>query len=652
MLFKNRKSYILSFGVILALLGGVFGAGPTKASTDITSLTDLIGGAAQMNIQPQDFKSASYMPSDTPGTLDNTFDTDGKVTTDFSNNTDMSRSIVSQPNGKTVVIGYSYNGVNSDFALTRYNSNGALDTTFDSDGKVTTDFSNGDDAGMSVAIQSNGKIVVAGSTSNGFSSNHNFALARYNSNGSLDPSFDTDGKVITNFDSIYSNDHYGYSVAIQSDGKIIVAGLTGGSSVSYFALARYNTDGSLDTTFGTGGKVVIDFNGDGVSGGFVALQSDDKILLAGTRRYNNENDFALARYNSDGSLDTTFGSGGKVITDLGSADDYGNSIAFQPDGKIVVAGSSYDGGISYSVLARYNENGSLDTTFDSDGKVFSDFNGNSVHGNAVVIQPNGKTVVGGYSWGGLDEDFALERYNIDGSLDTTFGTDGRVTTVFGGVDQAFSVALQLDGKILIAGFTSTADSSFDFALARYLGDEIHYVKWNANGANNGTSWADAYTDLQSALSAATNGDEIWVAAGTYKPTTGTDRTLSFTLKNGVAIYGGFAGTETLLTQRDPAANVTVLSGAIGAAGIADNSYHVVTGGSTDNTAVLDGFTVTAGNANGSFPYDSGGGMYNENSSPTLNNLIFDNNFANLGGGMYNQYSEPSLTNIVLNENSG
>lgn len=183
---------------------------------------------------------------------------------------------------------------------------------------------------------------------------------------------------------------------------------------------------------------------------------------------------------------------------------------------------------------------------------------------------------------------------------------------------------------------------------------IHYVKWNASGLNNGTSWANAYTDLQSALAAASSGDEIWVAAGTYKPTTGTDRTASFTLKNGVAIYGGFAGTETARTQHNPVTNVTILSGEIGAAGVEDNSYHVVNGGGTNDTAILDGFTITGGNANDldiiTPPPNEGGGIYNENSSPRLMNLIFSNNSAGSGGGMYNRNSHPQLNNVTFLKN--
>jgi predicted outer membrane repeat protein len=175
-----------------------------------------------------------------------------------------------------------------------------------------------------------------------------------------------------------------------------------------------------------------------------------------------------------------------------------------------------------------------------------------------------------------------------------------------------------------------------------------YVKSDAGGSNVGTSWTDAYTDLQSALGASPC-TEIWVAAGTYKPTAGTSRDATFQLKNGVALYGGFAGTETARTQRDPAVNATTLSGDIGAAGNSDNSYHVVTGATG---ATLDGFTITAGNANGIYPYNYGGGMYNESSNPTLTNVTFSGNTTTRsGGGLSNYLSSPMLSDVTFNDNT-
>jgi len=176
---------------------------------------------------------------------------------------------------------------------------------------------------------------------------------------------------------------------------------------------------------------------------------------------------------------------------------------------------------------------------------------------------------------------------------------------------------------------------------------IIYVKWNATGANNGASWTDAYTNLQSAIGTAISGESIWVAKGTYKPTTGTDQTVSFLLKNGVKIYGGFVGTETSLSQRKPAVNITILSGDIGTVGYSgDNSYNVVKGNYSNNTAVLDGFKITGGLAFGGSNY--GGGIFNDNSSPTLRNLIISGNTAYYGGGIGNiNNSNPILVNVFF-----
>jgi uncharacterized delta-60 repeat protein len=398
------------------------------------------------------------------GDLDITFDGDGKVTTDLvfgENLNDRARSVAIQSDGKIVVAGSSFGSGIHDFALARYNSNGSLDTTFDGDGKVTTDFGGGDSA-SSVAIQSDGKIVVAGYSFNG--RNVDFALARYNSNGSLDPAFGSNGKVTTDFGS----DDTASSVTIQSDGKIVVAGSSRktGNSPDDFALARYNSNGILDTTFDGDGKVTTDFGSDDTASS-LAIQSDGKIVVAGQSLGSIQYDFALARYNSNGSLDTTFGSDGKVTTDFSGDFDGAYSVAIQSDGKIVVAGGSTNSSVHNFALARYDSNGGLDTTFDGDGKVTTDFGGDDEGAFSVAIQSDGKIVVAGHS-GNIDSsDFALSRYDSNGGLDTTFDGDGKVTTDFGtGFDRAYGVAIQSDGKIVVAGDTN-GNSSTDFALSRY-----------------------------------------------------------------------------------------------------------------------------------------------------------------------------------------
>jgi len=185
---------------------------------------------------------------------------------------------------------------------------------------------------------------------------------------------------------------------------------------------------------------------------------------------------------------------------------------------------------------------------------------------------------------------------------------------------------------------------------------VLYTKPAASGTGGCSSWENACT-LQSALSGAASGDEIWVMAGTHKPTSGTDRMASFQLVSGVEVYGGFEGTETAREQRDPATNPTILSGDLngddtGFTNNGENSYHVVTGSGTDSSAILDGFTIRGGNANGNYPYDLGGGMYNDTGSSSLTNVTLSGNSAYAGGGMSNNYgSNPSLTNVTLSGNS-
>jgi uncharacterized delta-60 repeat protein/uncharacterized repeat protein (TIGR01451 family) len=412
--------------------------------------------------------------ADGPGDLDPSFDSDGKVTTDFDK-LDNGNAIAIQSDGKIVVAGTTNLG--TDFALARYNNDGSLDTSFGSNGKVTTDFGT-NDTGEAVIIQLDSKIIVAGYS--GLSDNYDFALARYNSDGTLDPSFGTSGKVVTNFTTRPwgDSDDVAKAVVIQPDGKIVVAGTSSDKSfTSYdFALARYDSDGSLDTSFGTGGKVTTDLGsilGTVYDYGQAAvLQSDGKIIVAGYSEYSGDADFAVARYNQDGSLDTSFGTNGVVTTNF-EYFDQGNATAIQSDGRIIVAGSNHYG--TDFALVRYNSNGSLDTSFGSNGKVTTDF-GSYDASMAIAIQPNDKIIAVGYT-GTSEADFALARYSSDGTLDPSFGTSGKVTTSFvaypwfNSLDIGKGVGIQHDGKIVVAGY-SGAGTDHDFAVARYLGDDI------------------------------------------------------------------------------------------------------------------------------------------------------------------------------------
>jgi uncharacterized delta-60 repeat protein len=297
----------------------------------------------------------------------------------------------------------------------RYNSNGTLDTDFGIGGKVTTPVGSGHDVAYALGIQSSdGKIVVAGTSNNG--KNNDFVLVRYNPNGTVDTGFGTGGKVITDFGSATDDDYddFAYALGIQSDGKIVVAGTSNASGNNDFALVRYNSGGSLDTTFGTDGKVTTAVGSGLDTARALVIQSDGQIVAAGTSNNGSKNDFALVRYNkTDGSLDTSFDTDGKVTTPVGSLDSAATALAIQSDGKIVAGGISYDAFNSDFVLVRYNPDGSLDTGFYIGGIVTTSIGSGYDVASALGIQSDdGKIVVAGYSYNvsTTNYDFALVRY--------------------------------------------------------------------------------------------------------------------------------------------------------------------------------------------------------------------------------------------------
>ncbi|MBN3924983.1 DUF4347 domain-containing protein [Nostoc sp. NMS4] len=399
---------------------------------------------------------ATYTGILAAGELDTTFAIGGKLS-------GSAYSVAIQSDGKILAVGYSYmvhDGLNApDFALARYNPDGSVDNSFGNAGTVTTHVGSASDNAYSVTLQSDGKIVVAGYSWDTTQSNQpDFALARYNTNGSLDTSFGNGGKLITNF-----GQDFGHKVLVQLDGKIILAGYIGNGSRDY-VLVRYNTDGTIDSSFGNGGKV------NGTNGYAAAILSDGKIVIAGGANSGTNNDFALARYNSNGSLDTSFGNGGRVLTPIGASFDTANTIAIQSDGKIVVAGyawSVWNGSNQEDfAIARYNANGSLDTSFGNGGKVIApvSFSTND-RATSLTIQSNGKIVVAGYVENGNNRDTVLLAYTSNGTLDTSFGTNGQVITpIKSNYEGANVVATQSDGNIVVVG-----NNNGYFAVARYLG---------------------------------------------------------------------------------------------------------------------------------------------------------------------------------------
>jgi uncharacterized delta-60 repeat protein len=391
------------------------------------------------------------------GDLDTTFGGDGKVVTHFQDGGSAS-GVAVQADGKVVAVG----SAGGRFALARYDLDGTPDASFSGDGKVTTPFTGGGAAGA-VAVQPNGKIVVAGVAGDrivGEIRQGRFALARYNHDGTLDPTFGGDGRVTTDFTKGFDSAN---GVALQDNGKIVAAG---GASESRFALARYNRDGTLDTFFGGDGKVTTTFPLQAGGPAFgVAIQADGRIVAAGVRDFDG---FALARYKRNGALDRTFNGDGRVITSVGQGEEAATSVAIQADGKIVAAGYTdvpHEFGDTFGpgrfALVRYRTDGTLDRAFGGDGKVTTRFGSEGSSANGVAIDGHGKIVAAGHSGGGTR--FALTRYEHDGILDPAFGGDGRVTTPFQGGGAASGVAIQTDDRIVAAG-----SGGGGFALARYL----------------------------------------------------------------------------------------------------------------------------------------------------------------------------------------
>lgn len=403
------------------------------------------------------------------GSVDTSFG-GGPVITGINTSEDYARAIAVQPDGKIVVAGSTNTSQQGyDFAVARYNRDGTLDTDFNTSGKVTTTLTNLADEGYAVALQADGKILVAGTTTEG-TNVQRFAVVRYNANGSLDTGFGTSGKAVTPFSN---GPDRAYAIAVQPDGKIVVGGEATLSGTGLdFALVRYNTDGSLDTGFGTGGKVTTAIKAatgrDAINA--LALQNvggETRIVAAG-----GDGDFLLARYTSNGTLDSSFGTGGKVASVFGSTIGSAFAVTTTSDGKIVVAGYSSN---DFS-LARLTDTGALDSSFGTGGKVVNRLNtSNTDIATAVAVQSDGKIVAAGWVNAGATSaaDFAVLRYDSTGAPDTSFGTGGTVITPVaapGKSDKANALALQSDDRvpvvrILVAGQADGNNS--DFALTRY-----------------------------------------------------------------------------------------------------------------------------------------------------------------------------------------
>lgn len=397
------------------------------------------------------------------GTLDATFSGDGIVSMDVAGLADQCRGVAVQPDGKVVAVGFGI-GSGPDIFMVRYNVDGSLDATFDGDGIVTVGFSATDHA-YAVLIQPDERIVVAGASSD-VNSAMDLLVMRFNSDGSPDASFGGgDGAVITDLSPL---DAYGLDVELQPDGQLVVAGSMTGSMF----VARYTSGGTLDGGFGTNGWTILTI-GTYCEATGCALQADGAIVLSG---YSGDlvEDMAVARFTSSGVLDVSFDGDGFITLPLSPDQDIAQDVLVQPDGMILLSVSLYNVDDYDFGLVRLEPDGSFDTTFDGDGILITTWVPGYDSPSTLALQPDGKILQAGT----VEGEFAVARYTTGGAVDASFGTGGLATAYLSGDwDYANALALAPDGRIVVLGDAATGDG--DLGVVRFLNDITVAVPMNA-----------------------------------------------------------------------------------------------------------------------------------------------------------------------------
>ena len=554
----------------------------------------IIAGGYTAGLGPSGFALVRY---NTDGTPDNTFSGDGVVITDISSSLDLLFSLALMADGRIVAGGYA----SSQYAVVRYLSNGMPDNSFDGDGIVTGGFPDGTTAYQASAVQSDGKIVVAGSAF--IDDRSAFAIARYNTDGSLDNSFSDDGLQVVTFE--INGFNIANAVTILADGKIVVAGSASNGSNADFGIARLNPDGSPDNSFSGDGKVLVDLRGEDDFGEDMRIQSDGKIVVAGYSYSGGSQDFALVRLNTDGTLDNSFSGDGKVFTDF-AVSEMATAMIIQPDGKIVaVIVTNWQFGNTNIVIARYNTNGELDPSFDFDGKVMTDYAGGADWAGAVALQTDGKILIAGNVTDNSGNDFALARYNANGSLDNSFSGDGMLIFDGGGTyENATSVAIQTNGKILVGGYL-VEESGGNFAVLRFNADGTVDNSFSEDGI--AVTDFGLGEDIIESLSI--SGNRVYAAGrtsyyGTFHGALAAYFieglcTISATIPNATTLNSG-VNANTVYIGYAPASDLTLTVQVSG--GTAPYSY-VWSNGSTSSSitvmpVVATTYTVTVTDANG------------------------------------------------------
>lgn len=370
--------------------------------------------------------------------------------------------MVVQPDGEYVLTGPVEGNNRFDIGLARYRPDGTLDPTFGNGGIVVPNLGADSQFPSDLVLDSNGRIIVVGNVSSGGSSD--VSVTRLNSDGSLDNSFGTNGTVRIDINT----EEGGNAVAIQSTGKIVVAGITNVQSVSRALLLRLNTDGSLDNSFGNNGIVVDPSNVDHDLRSLV-VDPNDRLLVGGYVLNGNQYDFLAARFSASGAIDNSFGSGGRTTVAFGQMSTIAKSLLLQPDGRIVIMGSTTYEMPNLLTAARLLADGSIDTSFGNNGTTMTTFGGTDHSLGSAHLRTDGRIVAfGAIQQPGSDYGFLIAQYLPDGSLDQSFDGDGHIVLQPDVIhDFAFDGTVLSDGRIVVAG-TAYLQGAYDFALATFF----------------------------------------------------------------------------------------------------------------------------------------------------------------------------------------
>jgi uncharacterized delta-60 repeat protein len=395
------------------------------------------------------------------GSLDTRFGEGGKVTFETTNLYTKGNAIALQSDGGIVVAGSTNNnGADGDILVLRYTSDGRIDRTFGKNGVVTTSLSSLGEWANSIAIQSDGKIIVGGTAQGGFG----VILVRYNSNGTLDKSFGVRG-VSANYVAHNIN-----KIEITGDGKIVAVGHRF-SGTNDFAVIRYNSDGNLDSSFGTGGTVYTDFDGASDFAYDLAIESSGNIIVAGDSSLASGQSVAIAKYNTDGTPDLSFGTNGSVTTDLPGSSSRIRGAALGADTAIYVAGAS-DSPLALTI-AKYQNNGYLDLSFGRDNLTQASGGVVTTSGsqaNTIVAPGRNEIFVGGSGSGS----FLVQKLNKDGSLDTRWGLQGGAYAEFGSNSEINDLAINESGDVFAVGYVASSSGGRRLGLVKFKGQDKNF----------------------------------------------------------------------------------------------------------------------------------------------------------------------------------